>query len=415
MTSEWPPRYFVVECTTKSAPSSSGRWLTGVANVLSTATIAPPPASHDARDVDDVQQRVGRRLDPDQPRLVAHRGGDGVEVGLVDEGVAQAPARQDLVDEPVRAAVEVVRQHDVVARRADRGETAWVAAMPRGERRGVAALELASACSSACGSGWRPARTRSSRRSRRPRLGVGRGLVDRRDDRAVVRVGLEAGVDGAGGEALAVLGSPWCSSGQGLQQVGAGQDAGGAPVARRPAGPGGRPRAARPPRGPGRSPRRRGRAAPSRRRSPRRAASASVDGVLAAGRARRPSRRPSTGRGADDRQLRDAVLVQQRDRVADLLVRLDRHERRHVAGLALGAAARRRRSGRRAGRGSRSRVIQASLKILRQVGAPAVREDHRDQRLGVVDLARDLERGEQRRAARAAGEDALGPSPAGAS
>ena len=34
--SEWPPRYFVAECTTRSAPSSSGRWTSGVANVLST-------------------------------------------------------------------------------------------------------------------------------------------------------------------------------------------------------------------------------------------------------------------------------------------------------------------------------------------------------------------------------------------
>src|SRR5437660_8449166 len=41
-TSECPPRYLVVECTTKSAPCSSGRWLTGVAKVLSTATSAPP-------------------------------------------------------------------------------------------------------------------------------------------------------------------------------------------------------------------------------------------------------------------------------------------------------------------------------------------------------------------------------------
>ena len=35
-TSEWPPRYLVVECTTTSAPSSSGRCRYGVANVLST-------------------------------------------------------------------------------------------------------------------------------------------------------------------------------------------------------------------------------------------------------------------------------------------------------------------------------------------------------------------------------------------
>ncbi len=40
-TSEWPPRYFVAECTTASAPSSIGRCTIGVANVLSTATIAP--------------------------------------------------------------------------------------------------------------------------------------------------------------------------------------------------------------------------------------------------------------------------------------------------------------------------------------------------------------------------------------
>ena len=35
-TSEWPPRYLVVEWTTASAPSSRGRWRNGVANVLST-------------------------------------------------------------------------------------------------------------------------------------------------------------------------------------------------------------------------------------------------------------------------------------------------------------------------------------------------------------------------------------------
>ena len=43
--SEWPPRYFVVECTTAPAPHSSGRWWTGVANVLSTATSTPSPTA----------------------------------------------------------------------------------------------------------------------------------------------------------------------------------------------------------------------------------------------------------------------------------------------------------------------------------------------------------------------------------
>ena len=40
-TSLWPPRYFVVLWTTRSAPSASGDWRYGVANVLSTARIAP--------------------------------------------------------------------------------------------------------------------------------------------------------------------------------------------------------------------------------------------------------------------------------------------------------------------------------------------------------------------------------------
>ena len=47
--------------------------------------------------------------------------------------------------------------------------------------------------------------------------------------------------------------------------------------------------------------------------------------------------------GADDRQLRDAVLVQQRDRVADLLVGLDGDERRDRRRCRACGAGRRRR------------------------------------------------------------------------
>ena len=35
MMSEWPLRYLVAECTTISKPSSSGRWIHGLAKVLS--------------------------------------------------------------------------------------------------------------------------------------------------------------------------------------------------------------------------------------------------------------------------------------------------------------------------------------------------------------------------------------------
>ena len=40
-----PPRYFVVACTTRSAPSSNGDWPTGVATVLSQTQRAPAPCA----------------------------------------------------------------------------------------------------------------------------------------------------------------------------------------------------------------------------------------------------------------------------------------------------------------------------------------------------------------------------------
>ena len=75
-TSLWPPRYFVVECITRSAPSSSGRCSIGVAHVLSTTSRAPARraiAAAAAMSV-DVQPRVRRRLDPDEPGRGAHGG-----------------------------------------------------------------------------------------------------------------------------------------------------------------------------------------------------------------------------------------------------------------------------------------------------------------------------------------------------
>ena len=41
VTSEWPPMYLVAECTTRSAPCSSGRQITGGARVESTTSSAP--------------------------------------------------------------------------------------------------------------------------------------------------------------------------------------------------------------------------------------------------------------------------------------------------------------------------------------------------------------------------------------
>ena len=100
------------------------------------------------------------------------------------------------------------------------------------------------------------------------------------------------------------------------------------------------------------------------------------------------------------------MLVQQRDGVAHPEVRLHGDERRDLARLAL----------------AREHVTDEQLGIaleeavlahpgvgvdLRQVRATAVREDHHDQRVGVVDLVGDLQRGVEREAAGSAGEDAL--------
>ena len=54
ITSEWPEMYFVVECTTTSAPRSKGFWSAGEANVLSNTTVSPCrfASAHTARTSD---------------------------------------------------------------------------------------------------------------------------------------------------------------------------------------------------------------------------------------------------------------------------------------------------------------------------------------------------------------------------
>ncbi len=201
ITSEWPPRYFVVEWTTRSAPSSSGCCRYGVAKVLSTTTSAPAACAASAAraDVDDVQQRVRRRLDPDEPscaRRGAPRGSSNSSAGDVVEAVALRLV--DLRDHPVDAAVDVVDSDDALARVDEVHD----------RRRRAEPEENAIPCSAPSSE----ARQRLERVARRVRdarvvvalvladrlLHVGRGLVDRRDDRAGRRVGLLAGVDGSG-------------------------------------------------------------------------------------------------------------------------------------------------------------------------------------------------------------------------
>ena len=116
---------------------------------------------------------------------------------------------------------------------------------------------------------------------------------------------------------------------------------------------------------------------------------------------------------AHHRKLRHPVLVQQGHGVAHLVVRAHAHERRHFAALVLAPE-------HLAHRLLTCAVEQPVLghpgvvEDLRQIVAPAVRQDHGHHRLGIVDPARHLQRGPHRHAARAAHQQALlGRQPAG--
>ena len=70
MTSEWPPRYFVVEWSATSAPSASGCWRYGRRErvVDDDERADRVRRLRRPRDVDDVERRVRRRLEPDELR-----------------------------------------------------------------------------------------------------------------------------------------------------------------------------------------------------------------------------------------------------------------------------------------------------------------------------------------------------------
>ena len=201
MTSEWPPRYFVVECSATSAPSASGCWRYGVAKVLSTTTSAPTRVRRLGRggDVDDVERRVRRRLEPDELRpLVEVLGEPGRDLLRREEREAIPLRLVHLREHAVDAAVHVVHGDDVIARREQVHERRH-RTEPGGERASVrGALERGDALLE-----------RRPRRVRDPRvvvalvdadrvLHVRRGLVDRRRDRARRRVRLLSLVDRAG-------------------------------------------------------------------------------------------------------------------------------------------------------------------------------------------------------------------------
>jgi hypothetical protein len=85
-------------------------------------------------DVADAEQRVGRRLHPDDPGLARlHGGAHGLDRGQVRRRPVDAPALVDLGEEPEGAAVRVVGDDDVVAGVAHRAQQAVLGGEPRGE------------------------------------------------------------------------------------------------------------------------------------------------------------------------------------------------------------------------------------------------------------------------------------------
>ena len=150
------------------------------------------------RDVDDLEVRVRRRLEPDEAGPLGQRLPQDVRPGReVDVARVHAGPATDPLEVPERAAVDVVADDDLVARSCQLGDRRRDR-RPRGERDPV-----------------RPALERSdrplqafARRVLRARvlvpaarladavLGVRAGLVDRRADRAGQLVGFGAGMDG---------------------------------------------------------------------------------------------------------------------------------------------------------------------------------------------------------------------------
>ena len=200
-TSEWPPRYFVVECTTTSAPSASGCWRYGVANVLSTTTRAPRARARLATAAMSTivsSGLVGVSIQTSR-RVVGQRAVERVGVGAGRRPTTSSPAGGT----PCRSAGTCRRRRrcraDVVARR-EQAQHAVLGGQPAGERQAVAgAFERGEArLERRRGSGCRCASTRSPWGSPTPSCANVVAERDRRDDGAGGRIGLLAGVDRPG-------------------------------------------------------------------------------------------------------------------------------------------------------------------------------------------------------------------------
>ena len=122
-------------------------------------------------DVGDAQQRVGRRLAPDQLGLRPQRRPDRVQVPERHRGIRQTPWHTDLVDQPEGAAVGVVRDDQVIAG-TQHARGSWCRTRPSRTRRRSRAGRppgWPAPAPGRSGSGSRPASSRIPPGFRRPR------------------------------------------------------------------------------------------------------------------------------------------------------------------------------------------------------------------------------------------------------
>jgi hypothetical protein len=154
-----------------------------------------------AREIDEFQQRVGRRLDPDEAGVGTDRGFQRRRVGEIDVGGVEAGgALAHAFEQAARAAVEIVDRDDMRAviqtfeHGRDRGEPG------REGKRRAAAFEVGDAALERHAGGIFRARVVEAFVHARALLHEGRGGVDRHHHRAGRRIGRLAGVHAAGGE-----------------------------------------------------------------------------------------------------------------------------------------------------------------------------------------------------------------------
>ena len=191
-----------------SAPSVSGRWMYGLAKVLSTIdadVLAMRDRAH-ALDVGDVEHRVGRRLDEQVLGVRLDRRLDQLGLRGVDIGEVEAELAAHLLEQPERAAVGVVADQHVIAgleprqQRVDRRH-----ARRKRKRRGARFDRRDVALERHARRVLRAAVFEAGMRLAEAVLHVGRGLIDRRDDRARRGIGLLSGVNANRAEARVVF------------------------------------------------------------------------------------------------------------------------------------------------------------------------------------------------------------------